>query len=99
MCHLLDLRFSLKKKIVFLFFDEDLMKIEEREKRKKNSSNKNKNREGSKEFSNCFFLLNKIKECEYVEFCAPPRYFFFFLRWCVSFFSPLLILLILLDAG
>jgi len=90
MCHLLDLRFSLKKKIVFLFFfDEDLMKIEEREKRKKNSSNKNKNREGSKEFSNCFFLLNKIKECEYVEFCAPPRYFFFFLRWCVFFFSSL----------
>jgi hypothetical protein len=38
MCHLLDLRFFFKKKIIFLFFPgffEDLMKIEEREKRKK----------------------------------------------------------------
>jgi len=74
MCHLLDLRFSLKKRLFFFFFpgslqillflslaknNEDLIKIEEREKRKKNSSNKNKNREGSKEFSNCFFSLKQ----------------------------------------
>merc|ERR1712109_271057 len=76
------------------------MKIEEREKRKKKIAvTKTKTGRGQKNFSNSFFLLNKIKECEYVEFCAPPRCFFFLFLEVVFFFSSLLNLLILLDAG
>jgi len=82
--------FFFKKKRLFFFF---LMKIwwrlkKEKRERKK-AVTKTKTGRGQKNFRIVFFLLNKIKECEYVEFCAPPRYFFFFLRWCVFFFSSL----------
>jgi len=93
MCHLLDLRFFFLKKRLFFFFSRFLWRFDEdwrkRKEKEKIAVTKTKTGRGQKNFSNSFFLLNKIKECEYVEFCAPPRYFFFFLRWCVFFFSSL----------
>jgi len=81
-----------KKRLFFFFsrflwrFDEDWRKRKEKE---KIAVTKTKTGRGQKNFSNSFFLLNKIKECEYVEFCAPPRYFFSFSWGGVLFFISL----------
>merc|ERR1712156_848137 len=92
-CAIFLIFFFFKKKDYFSSFPgffEDLMKIEEREKRKKKKAvTKTKTGRGQKNFSNSFFLLNKIKECEYVEFCAPPRHFFLFLEVVFFFFISL----------
>jgi len=93
MCHLLDLRFFFLKKRLFFFFSRFLWRFDEdwrkRKEKEKIAVTKTKTGRGQKNFSNSFFLLNKIKECEYVEFCAPPRYFFSFSWGGVLFFISL----------